>query len=67
MANGSCKDCREHTGIIKDIGHLQKESDAQQEEIDGMKRWLIATLTTSIISLLGIIATLAISWARTAG
>ena len=67
MENGSCKDCKAHSGIGKDILHLQKETDAQQREINGMKRWLIGTLTTSILSLLGIIVMLATTWVRTAG
>ena len=65
--NGSCKDCRAHSGIAKDILHLQKESDSQQEEINSMKRWLIATLTTSILSLLGILTSIAIAYIRIVG
>ncbi len=67
MANGGCKDCKAHSGVNKDILHLQKETDAQQEEINSMKKWLIATLTTSILCLLGIITSLAIAYMRTVG
>jgi len=66
MENNSCKDCRAHSGIIKDILHLQETERDQQKEINDMKRWLIATLTTSVLSLVGILAMLAINYVRVA-
>jgi len=63
--NGSCKDCRAHSGIVHDISHLQKDTEDQQGEINGMKKWLIGTLTTSVLSLIGILAMLVIAYAKT--
>ncbi|MBW2363562.1 MAG: hypothetical protein JRF25_00525 [Deltaproteobacteria bacterium] len=65
MENGSCKDCRAHSGIVHDIFHLQETTKNQQREIDGMKRWLIATLTSSVFSLVGVLVLLAIAYAKT--
>ena len=62
--NGSCKDCKAHSGVGRDILHLQKETDAQQREINDMKKWLIGTLTTSILSLIGILVMLVIAYAK---
>jgi len=67
MENGSCKDCRAHSGIVHDISHLQKDTVNQQKEINDMKRWLLATLTSSIFSLVGVLVLLAIAYAKTLG
>ena len=56
--NNSCKDCRAHSGTIADIGHLQDSDTLQWKEINNMKKWLIATLTSSIFSLIGIVVML---------
>ena len=53
--NNSCKDCRAHSGVKNDITHLQDTNKEQWLEINSMKKWLIATLTSSVFTLIGII------------
>jgi len=56
--------CLAHSGFYKELVHL-KDSDKQQwTEINGMKKWLIATLTSSIISAAGIILILLINLSK---
>ena len=65
--NSSCKDCRAHSGITRDIEHLEASDKNQWKEINGMKKWLIGTLTASVLSLVGIVVTLAITIGRAKG
>ena len=57
MANGN-DTCKDHSGCLRDIKHLQNENIDQWKAINGLRNWLIATLTTSTFSLLGIIVML---------
>jgi len=50
--------CKDHSGCISDISHLQSSDSLQWREINSMKKWLIATLTSSIFSLIGIVVML---------
>jgi len=65
--NESCKDCRAHSGIKVDIENLKKVNECQWTEINEMKKWLIGTLTSSLISLLGIVVLLLINLFRVTG
>jgi len=58
MTNESCKDCRAHSGVCKDIKHLEKGNEDQWKEINAMKNWLIGTLASSVLSLIGIVVML---------
>ncbi len=50
--------CREHSGVCGNIYHLTISDKEQWVEINAMKKWLIATLTSSVFTLLGIIVML---------
>ena len=49
------KICNEHMGHVSDIKHLTQSDLLQWVEINRLKAWLIATLTTSLFTLLGVI------------
>lgn len=50
--------CKQHSGFKARIENCERDNEIQWKEINSMKKWLIATLTSSIFSLLGIIAML---------
>jgi len=50
--------CKEHSGCMARLDNIEKDDVAQWKEINTMKKWLLATLTTSVFSLLGIIVLL---------
>ena len=66
--------CKEHSGIcvniktLKDECHnLWEKANENREAISTMKNWLIATLTSSILSLLGVLIILLIQLAKASG
>ena len=66
--------CKEHSGFKSDIAHVVKETEEQWTKINEnrkaisiMKNWLIATLTSSLLSLLGVLIILLIHLARSGG
>ncbi len=62
-----CKDCLAHSGIKARLDHVEADTDSQWTEINSMKKWLIGTLTASVLSLVGILATLIITIFRSIG
>jgi len=46
--------CKEHSGCLSDIKHLQQSDEDQWTEINKMKTWLISTLTASLLTLAGV-------------
>ncbi len=55
VENGACKDCKAHGAFRVRIDHTETTNIEQWKEIDGMKKLLIGTLTTSFISMIGIV------------
>lgn len=53
-----CDYCRAHSGVCADINHLEDSDEKQWKEINAMKGWLIATLTSSVFTLIGIVVML---------
>jgi len=56
--NQSCKECRAHSGIYREIKHIEKANEDQRKEINTMKKWLIGILTSSILTLIGTVVML---------
>ena len=62
--NESCKDCRACSGLKSNIKHLEESDKDQWLEINTMKKWLIGTLTTSFISMVGVLVLLLLKLAK---
>jgi len=50
--------CKAHSGFEARIENCEKDNETQWKEINSMKKWLIGTLTSSVLTLLGIIIVL---------
>jgi len=59
MSNDSCKDCRAHGRVDERLINLHDSDNNQWKEINEMKKWRIATLTTSVFTSISVIAGLA--------
>jgi len=46
--------CKEHSGCMARLDKIEQDDKSQWKEIGTMRKWLIATLTSSVFSLLGI-------------
>ncbi len=57
----TCEVCKKHTGHVSDLKHLSESDTLQWVEINKLKTWLIATLTTSLLTLIGVIINVAMS------
>lgn len=64
IANSACDDCKAHGAFRVRIEHVEATCKEQWEEINGMKKFMMATLASSVISLLGIVLLLIIQLAR---
>ena len=52
------KICQEHSGVCERMNYLEKSDDQQWQAINGMRNRSMATLITTIFTLIGIIVTL---------
>jgi hypothetical protein len=66
--------CREHSGVCVNIANLKQETidlwekvNENRRTISTMKNWLIATLTSSVLSLIGVLIILLIQLAKATG
>lgn len=66
MAQGDI--CTQHSGIVVKLDNqdhrietIEKCTEDLKKKVDSMKNWLIATLTTMIITLLGVLINILIS------
>lgn len=50
-----CETCKKHSGVDIALTHLSTSDALQWVEINKIKTWLIATLTTSLLTLVGVI------------
>ena len=51
----ACKDCKAHSAVKVRVDHLENSDAKQWRDIDSMKNYLIATLTSSVLSLIAIV------------
>jgi hypothetical protein len=59
--NTAYEDCKAHGRLDQRVKHIEEDNKIQWVEINNMKKWLIGTLTSSILSLMGVIIILLIS------
>lgn len=57
--------CQDHSGVCKEIVHILESDRDQWKEINGMKRLLIIVLTSTVITMLGVILNLVVVLAKT--
>ena len=55
--------CKLHSGIVSDIGHLESANKAQWKEINGMKKFVVGTLATAVITLMMVLFNLLVTLA----
>ena len=67
VENGAYKDCKAHGAFKVRLDHIEVVNVDQWKEINGMKKLLIGTLTTSVISLIGIVFMVLVQLARAGG
>lgn len=55
-----CKDCTAHSGVDTALNYLGKNTEKQWTEIDNMKKRSLIILTAVIVTLVGVLANLAL-------
>lgn len=59
--------CKEHSGIVARVQEVERQNSLQWEEINTMKRYVVATLTSSIIAGIGVVVMLIIQFVKMSG
>ncbi len=60
MNNEACKECRAHGRLDQRVSHVERDACNLWRQVDGMKKFIMGTLLSSVLSLIGIIAMLGI-------
>lgn len=64
--NSSCV-CKAHSGIASDIEYLKTTNKSQWKEINGMKKFIMATLLLACLTLVGVLFQIVITMAQGRG
>lgn len=53
--------CKKHDGVERDLIHFKETNIAQWREINGMKKFIIATLASAVLTLMVVVINLMIN------